>query len=200
MINLETFKSAILSGIAVGIAGFGFLATQDIVGSVLFAFALLTVVAYKLKLYTGTAGFIKRDELPYLMFVLVGNWVGCFLMAMLTHCSPMDLQSSAQVILQSRLDIGPLRGGLLAIGCGFIMTTAVTFARKGNMLPLLIGVPLFIKCGFPHCAADAFFYMSAPFAYLGEYWTEILPFYASIVVGNFVGCNLYRWVMGSNPE
>ena len=44
MINVENFKSAILSGVAVGIAGFGFLALRDIVGSVLFAFALLTVV------------------------------------------------------------------------------------------------------------------------------------------------------------
>lgn len=200
MINVENFKSAILSGVAVGIAGFGFLALRDIVGSVLFAFALLTVVGYKLKLYTGTAGFIKKNELPYLAFVLSGNLVGCFLMAMLTHCSAMDLQGSAQEILAGRLALGPLRGGLLAIGCGFIMTTAVTFARKGNMLPLLIGVPLFIQCGFPHCAADAFFYMSAPFDYLGQHWSEIVPFYLSIVVGNFVGCNLYRWVMGANPE
>ena len=53
-------KSSVISGICIGIAGIGFLATRDIVGSVLFAFALLTVVAYKLKLYTGTAGFIKK--------------------------------------------------------------------------------------------------------------------------------------------
>ncbi len=189
-----------MSGIAIGIAGIGFLATRDIVGSVLFSFALITVVSYKLKLYTGTAGFIKRNEVPYLLYVLAGNLVGCFIMALLARCSPLELQASAQNLLEGRLATGPLRGGLLAIGCGFIMTTAVTFARKGNNLPLLVGVPLFITCGFPHCAADAFFYMTAPFEFWGEHLGEILTFYVSIVLGNFVGCNAYRWVMGSNPE
>lgn len=197
---MNTLKSSIMSGIAIGTAGIGFLATRDIVGSVLFAFALITVVSYKLKLYTGTAGFIKRNEVPYLLFVLAGNLVGCFIMAMLTRCSPLELQASAQNLLEGRLAVGPLRGGLLAIGCGFIMTTAVTFARKGNNLPLLFGVPLFITCGFPHCAADAFFYMTAPLSFWSAHLGEILIFYVSIVIGNFVGCNAYRWVMGSNPE
>lgn len=197
---MNTLKSSIMSGIAIGTAGIGFLATRDIVGSVLFAFALITVVSYKLKLYTGTAGFIKRNEVPYLLHVLAGNLVGCFIMAMLTRCSPLELQASAQNLLEGRLAVGPLRGGLLAIGCGFIMTTAVTFARKGNNLPLLFGVPLFITCGFPHCAADAFFYMTAPLSFWSAHLGEILIFYVSIVIGNFVGCNAYRWVMGSNPE
>ena len=197
---MNTQKSSIMSGIAIGTAGIGFLATRDIVGSVLFAFALITVVSYKLKLYTGTAGFIKRNEVPYLLYVLAGNLVGCFIMAMLTRCSPLELQASAQNLLEGRLAVGPLRGGLLAIGCGFIMTTAVTFARKGNNLPLLFGVPLFITCGFPHCAADAFFYMTAPLSFWSAHLGEILIFYVSIVIGNFVGCNAYRWVMGSNPE
>ena len=197
---MNTLKSSIMSGIAIGTAGIGFLATRDIVGSVLFAFALITVVSYKLKLYTGTAGFIKRNEVPYLLYVLAGNLVGCIIMAMLTRCSPLELQASAQNLLEGRLAVGPLRGGLLAIGCGFIMTTAVTFARKGNNLPLLFGVPLFITCGFPHCAADAFFYMTAPLSFWSAHLGEILIFYVSIVIGNFVGCNAYRWVMGSNPE
>ena len=197
---MNTLKSSIMSGIAIGTAGIGFLATRDIVGSVLFAFALITVVSYKLKLYTGTAGFIKRNEVPYLLYVLAGNLLGCFIMAMLTRCSPLELQASAQNLLEGRLAVGPLRGGLLAIGCGFIMTTAVTFARKGNNLPLLFGVPLFITCGFPHCAADAFFYMTAPLSFWSTHLGEILIFYVSIVIGNFVGCNAYRWVMGSNPE
>lgn len=197
---MNTLKSSIMSGIAIGTAGIGFLATRDIVGSVLFAFALITVVSYKLKLYTGTAGFIKRNEVPYLLYVLAGNLVGCFIMAMLTRCSPLELQASAQNLLEGRLAVGPLRGGLLAIGCGFIMTTAVTFARKGNNLPLLFGVPLFITCGFPHCAADAFFYMTAPLSFWSAHLGEILIFYVSIVIGNFVGCNAYRWVMGGNPE
>ena len=100
---VNTLKSAIISGICIGVAGIGFLATRDIIGSVLFAFALLTVVAYKLKLYTGTAGFIKKGELPFLLLVFAGNVTGCLLMSLLARLSPMPLQESAQGILEGRL-------------------------------------------------------------------------------------------------
>ena len=77
------------------------------------------------------------------------------------------------------------------------MTTSVTFAREKNYLPLLFGVPLFIICGFTHCVADAFYYLSVPAAFLKVHWLEILGVYGSIVIGNFIGCNLYRLVSGT---
>lgn len=198
---VHIFKSSVMSGIAIGIAGFGFLATPDIIGQILFTFALITVVNYKLFLYTGTAGFIVKNEILPLALVLFGNIIGCFLMALMVRLSNMPLQETAQGILETkRLVLGPLRGGLLAIACGFIMTTAVTFARKRNNLPMLFGVPLFITCGFPHCVADAFFYLCVPFEFWSQHWAAILIFYVSIVLGNFVGCNLYRWVMGTQKK
>lgn len=210
MNKLSVIKSSIFSGICVGIAGFGYLAgrnngmgyesVREIFGSILFAFALLGVVNYKLLLYTGTAGFIHRKELGKLALILLGNILGCALIASLARCSAMPMQESAQQLLESRLELGAFRGGMLSIGCGFIMTTAVTFARKGNNLPLIFGVPLFILCGFPHCIADAFYYLTAPLAYWQQNWCGILIFYISIVLGNFVGCNLYRGVMGDNPK
>ena len=75
------------------------------------------------------------------------------------------------------------------------MTTTVRFARKGHFLPLLFGVPLFIVCGFPHCMADAFIYMTAPASFLIDNVWAILPMYICIVIGNFIGCNLYRIVL-----
>ena len=196
---VNVLKSSVVAGICIGIAGIGFLATRDIIGSVLFAFALLSVVAYKLYLYTGTAGFIKKGELPLLLLVFAGNIAGCLLMSLLARLSPMPLQESAQNILEGRLAMGPLHGGLLSIACGFIMTTAETFARKGNNFPLLFGVPLFITCGYPHCMADAFFYLCVPLDFWMANLGSILGFYVSIVLGNFIGCNFYRMVMGSNP-
>lgn len=193
--NLQIIKSAFLAGVCIGIAGFGYLAEKSIIGAVLFAFGLLTVVHYALKLYTGTAGFIKKGEVGTLFLILFCNIIGCLAVSMLVRCSPMPLQDTAQSILEGRLAMGPLRGGVLAIGCGFIMTTAVTFARKGQNLPLLFGVPLFIMCGFPHCVADAFYYLCVPVDFLFANIADILVFYVSIVIGNFIGCNLYRGVM-----
>lgn len=203
---MNTFRSAILSGICIGIAGWGYLATMNIIGAVLFCFGLLAVINYRLTLYTGTAGFVKfhnsnrklsiGPSVGYLLFVLLGNIVGCFLVALLARLSPIDLSASAQSILEGRLSVGPLRCGLLAIGCGFIMTTIVTFARQDKLLPLLFGIPLFIICGFPHCVADAFYYLVVPLEYTKHHWMEIAILYPCLVVGNFIGCNIYRRMMG----
>ena len=183
-------KSSILAGICIGIAGFGFLALGGIAGAVLFAFGLITVVCYKLKLYTGTAGFIVKGEAGKLLIILLGNIVGCLMVALLARVSPMDLQGAAQKILAGRLSIGPVRAGLLAIGCGFLMTTAVTFARRGQWLPLLFAVPMFILCGFPHCIADAFYYLTVPFSFIMENFWSVLLLYVCLVIGNFIGCGL----------
>ena len=209
-LSANTFRSSILSGIAVGLAGWGYLACRskglEVLGAILFSFGLLTVVNYKLKLYTGTAGFVtlckKGDpDRPFkaiveLMFILSGNITGCMLVALLLRCSPMHLGwEQALPILQSRLALGPLKAGTLAIGCGFIMTTVVTFAREGKPLALLFGVPLFIYCGFPHCLADAFYYMAAPFrTYTSQHIVDIMLLYPCLVIGNFIGCNLYRFL------
>ena len=74
------------------------------------------------------------------------------------------------------------------------MTTAVTFARRGQWLPLLFCVPMFIFCGFPHCVADAFYYLTCSLSFWGEHLWSILLLYLCIVIGNFVGCNLYRLI------
>lgn len=190
--------SAIMAGICIGIAGFGYLAVGVIVGAVTFAFGLLAVVHYRLKLYTGTAGFFAKGELLQLCTILAMNIVGCLLVALMARMSPMPLQDAAQHILEGRLNAGIVQSGVLAIGCGFIMTTAVKWGREGKFLPLLFGVPLFIICGFPHCVADAFYYLCVPVEYLTANAGQVLILYASIVLGNFIGCNLYRLLLGTN--
>ena len=157
-----------------------------------------------MKLYTGTAGFValRYDDgksrwlkaIGELLFILAGNITGCLLVSLLTRLSPLELGDAAQKILAGRLAIGPLRAGLLAIGCGFIMTTVVTFAREGKPLALLFGVPLFINCGFPHCLADAFYYLTVPVSYTGAHLAELAVLYPCLVIGNFIGCNLYRFL------
>ena len=191
-------RSAIMAGICIGIAGFGYLAVGGIVGAVTFAFGLLAVVHYRLKLYTGTAGFFAKGELLQLCTILLMNIVGCLLVALMARMSPMPLQQTAQHILEGRLNAGIVQSGVLAIGCGFIMTTAVKWGREGKFLPLLFGVPLFIICGFPHCVADAFYYLCVPVEYLTANAGQVLLLYASIVLGNFIGCNLYRLLLGTN--
>lgn len=199
---IKLFRSSIFAGIAIGTAGFGFLASGvqaeaygSLVGAVLFSFGLLTVVGYRLKLYTGTAGFIMKNEVGSLFMILLGNIAGCFIASLLARVTPLEIQDAAQRILELRLRTGALRCGLLGIGCGFIMTTAVQFARQKQYLPLLFGVPLFIICGFTHCVADAFYYLCVPLAFWKAHALQIITVYICIVLGNLIGCNLYRIVL-----
>lgn len=202
---IKTLRSSIFAGIAIGTAGFGFLASGvqsevygSLVGAVLFSFGLLTVVGYGLRLYTGTAGFIKKNEVGTLFLILLGNIIGCFIASLLARVTPMAIQEAAQKILELRLRTGAIRCGLLGIGCGFIMTTAVQFARQKQYLPLLFGVPLFIVCGFTHCVADAFYYLCVPLDFWMANALQILTVYVSIVIGNLIGCNLYRIVLAKD--
>ncbi|MBR1809254.1 MAG: formate/nitrite transporter family protein [Paludibacteraceae bacterium] len=195
MKTLDIFRSAVFAGVCIGVAGFGFLVNPNI-GMFLFIFGLATVVQYKLKLFTGTAGWVEnKKDFADLMIILSGNIVGCLLVALLARCSDMDLTSAAENILNRRISNGWWQCGLLSIGCGFLMTTAVNFARKskefGDWVPLLLAVPLFIHCGFPHCIADTFYYMTcSPHAVFSQPTFPLL--YISIIAGNFIGCNLYK--------
>ncbi len=198
----KLLRSSIFAGIAIGTAGFGFLAScvlsdtyGPLAGAVLFSFGLLAVLGYRLKLYTGTAGFITKNETGQLFLILLGNILGCLCVSLLARVSPMAIQEAAQNILELRMKTGPLRCGLLGIGCGFIMTTCVEFGCRKQYLPLLLGVPLFIVCGFTHCVADAFYYLCVPLAFLKAHALQILAVYVCIVLGNLIGCNLYRLVL-----
>ena len=196
---VEILPPAILAGICISIGCVVNLRVGGVAGAVLFAFGLTTVVYYGLKLYTGTAGFIRRQgDWTMLFLVLLGNIVGCLLMAWLIGYAQPDCIEPASKILAGRLAKGPLSCFLLAIGCGFIMTTAVEFARKGKMLPLLLGVPVFILCGFAQSIADAFYFLVSPSQVLLQ--TDVLIVYLSEVLGNFVGCNLYRWTLYFSPR
>ena len=189
----KTFPLAILAGLCISIGCVVNLRVGGVAGAVLFAFGLTTVVYYGLKLYTGTAGFIRaHGDWAMLATVLLGNIVGCLLTALCLRYAQPDIIEPASKILDGRLAKGALPCGILAVGCGFIMTTAVEFARKGKMLPLLLGVPVFILCGFTHSIADAFYFLACPADQLLAW--PVLLVYVAEVLGNFVGCNLYRWV------
>lgn len=185
----KTLSSSILAGICIAFGGIAFLKVGGLAGAVLFTFGLLTVVHYRLKLFTGTAGFFEnKKDLYNLFLILFGNIVGTSIVALLVNISMPTLVPVASEILANRMENTIPSTIILGAGCGFVMTTAVTFGREDKFLPLLFGVPLFIMCGFLHSIADAFYYAVA----YASLTIKVIPIYISIVFGNFIGCNLYR--------
>ena len=130
--EIAILRSAIIAGICISIGCVVNLRVGGVAGAVLFAFGLLAVVHYKLKLYTGTAGFIRaKGDWTMITVVLLGNIIGCALTALAYAYAQPDILPPDFAIVQSRLAKGPFACFLLAIGCGFIMTTAVQFGREG---------------------------------------------------------------------
>lgn len=190
--DFNVFIRSILAGICIGLGGAIFIKLGGVIGACMFAFGLLTIVHFKLPLYTGTAGFIqlnKFKEYKKMFIILFGNIIGCILL------SCMNIKGiDGTAIIQSRIDTSYLQCLFNAIGCGLIMTLIVKGGRDKNLLLILFGIPLFILLGFYHSIADAFYIMVSPIElrnlFFGRYWT--------IVLGNFIGCNIPRLLKYEN--
>jgi formate/nitrite transporter FocA (FNT family) len=192
--SLNLFFSAIMAGICISIGCIVNLQVGGIAGAVLFTFGLITVVHYRYALYTGTAGFVNSFNSLYDLFfiILFGNIAGCFITAIglnVTDCMP-ELHDKVIPIAENRANQNIWSALLRAIFCGFLMTTAVKFAREDRWLPLLFAVPLFILAGFYHSIADTFYMMiNTKVENFQIQWNWMIA-----IAGNFVGCNLYRIV------
>lgn len=191
----------LLAGICISLGGTINLKVGGVAGAVLFAFGLIAVITMGLNLFTGKARFVwgraragQYEEGGYVWLgaILLLNVAACLAMGQLMSTSA--LQEEAVRIMNIRLGADPLKNCVLAIGCGIIMTLAVKYGAEGKWLPLLFGIPAFIICGLPHCIADAFYIGSLPADYLRDHAAGLGVFYPAIVLGNFLGCNVYRLV------
>ena len=118
--GIAILRSALLAGLCISIGCVVNLRVGGVAGAVLFAFGLLAVVHYKLKLYTGTAGFIRyKGDWTMLCLVLLGNIIACGLTSLACSYVQPDILPPDLAIVQSRLAKGPFACLLLAIGCGF---------------------------------------------------------------------------------
>lgn len=187
--NINLFISSILAGVCISIGCIvNIMSGGGVAGAILFTFGLITVVHYKYSLYTGTAGFVSsfNDIIKLFIVTLLGNILGCILTSYLGLYAIPGLSSGVDGIVVGRLDFNALQAFIRAIFCGFLMTTAVKFARENRWLPLLFAVPVFILAGFYHSIADTFYFFSCSYA-LNLKWHYLME-----IIGNFLGCNLYR--------
>ena len=191
--NLNVFIRSILAGICIGLGSAIFVKLSGFIGAFMFAFGLLSVVHFKLPLYTGTAGFIelnKWQEYKKMVIILLGNILGCFILAQLLDHS----QYIGDSIIQERINRGYVRCLLNGVWCGFVMTLIVQGGRDKNLLLILFGIPLFILLGFYHSIADAFYASISSLETNKQY----VLYYIIIVLGNFIGCNIPRLLKYKN--
>lgn len=188
-------KNSILAGIFIGIAGLAYLTIGGMIGAIAFSLGLVLVCYLDLPLFTGKAGSIDNIGELFLE-ILAGNFVGCLLVSLCIYAGDLKVESLMSILSNraSSTDVSTIFRGVM---CGIVMDNIVeAYKRKSNPLPLLIGVPVFIMCGFYHCIADCFYYTLGFCSGLGlidspYIWILVKAWILSIV-GNFIGCNIRR--------
>ncbi|MCC8071234.1 MAG: formate/nitrite transporter family protein [Bacteroidales bacterium] len=189
--SLRNLLSPVMAGVAISLGAVVYLRVGGPVGACLFSVGLLSVVHFQFKLYTGRIWRTRQwADLPELGGVLLGNLVGCLIAALLFNPDPAVAEGCSRIVM-ARGEAGFWRCLVNGIGCGWIMTLAVTMWSRSPWA-LLIGIPAFILGGFTHSIADGFYYLAAwPVvsvdAFLG---------WVATAIGNFLGGTAY--ILGSS--
>ena len=196
LINLT--KRSLCAGLMIGCGAFAYTMTGGVVGAFLFAFGLFGVLYGNWALYTGYAdSFAWRDRKDWgrLLYILAGNWAGVMAMTLLVAVSSEATIAQANdvvsKIVADRTSSEWWSVLIRAIGTGFIMEIAVRYGREKQWMTVLLGVPVFIFCGLPHCVADIFYYGVDFVTAEGNATAYIIP-WISAIAGNLIGCNIPR--------
>ena len=179
---LKCLVRAILAGMMIGIGGCVYLGCEvKWVGAILFAVGLFTIFSFRLDLYTGKVGYIfdnDRSYVPYLLVVILGNFIGCLILGLMM---PLD---AAVNLANAKLDnyefLPVLFKGVL---CGMLMFIAADcYKNTKSFIATFVCVPVFILAGFEHSIADMFYFCSA-----GVFSVESLVFIITVLIGNAIG-------------
>ena len=182
----KTLLNSILSGILISLGSYAFSVVGGIIGAILFSFGLLSIIYFGIPLYTGAVGNVglNKQSLIDIIIVLLGNLIGCLLISFLYQGNIESLSSSVDIKMSQDF-FTVLSKGIL---CGVIIDCAVFLSKKKeSMLPVLIGVPLFIMSGFLHSIAEPFYLMASK-----TFTIEALGYWSIVLLGNTIGCNLRR--------
>lgn len=175
---MKTFINSIWGGIMISIGAAVYLnCPNKMVGAFLFSIGLITIMIFKFKLYTGEIGCVRKpNEIPYILTILIGNFIGCLSILM------MPTNNVEQIISDKLTCYLPYVFGKSII-CGVIIYICVaTYRTTQNWYITLIGVPTFILCGAEHSIADLCFIFAAR-----EFTLNALIFIIVVVIGNAIG-------------
>ena len=169
---IKDFCLAILAGVMIGIGGVVFLSIENpVIGSVLFATGLLTILAFKLNLFTGKAPYMCQNNLKYCGFVglvWLGNFIGTGLTALLIRSTKIydKIITRCAAIAVAKVEDTLISLFILGVLCGILMYIAVDTYNKQSQdknfsatVLTIFCVSVFILSGFEHSVADMFYFM-----------------------------------------
>lgn len=185
----KEFISGVLAGVLIAVGGTVYLSCPDrIVGSFLFSIALLCICLENFFLYTGKICYLpenaNKSYARVLLFCFFGNLVSAVSCATLLKWTHISLNKAANLMCIDKLNKSIGQTLLDAFFCGILIYLAVNiYKNKRSLVGILIGIPVFILCGFEHCIVDIF-YFSLSDSYISSH---SFGFLFIAVAGNSLG-------------
>lgn len=206
MQKIKTIISATAGGMLIALGAMTFLSAESrVIGALFFVIGLFTICTQGYFLYTGRICYVWENDRNYLIDTLLiwfGNFAGCFIAAKLILLTRFGgaITERAAVLAEMKLGDNLLSIFILAVFCNICIYIAVEGFNKnphelGKYLALIIGVMVFILCGFEHCIANMFYISAA-----GMWSGKALVFILINTLGNTVGgwlLPMAKKVMGS---
>ena len=188
------FLKSILAGVCISMGCICYLSVENrIIGAFLFSVGLISILNYKLVLFTGRIGLSKTiKDIIRNLFYFVGNAIGCMITYLLSSHTILkyDVSSKLQNIVADKITTNILDLFILGIFCGILMYFA-TKTYKNNVLPMLC-VVVFILIGAEHSVADSFYMLASND--ITRYFGVIIP----VILGNSIGAIVVDRIIEEN--
>ena len=206
---LNTIRSSFAAGIAIALGGSACISTEDrLAGAIFFAFGLLTILLFRLKLFTGVIGDWPQEQSDLeLLIIFIGNAIGTAFAAVLLQCTPLPDHAASFIAnkfpLIESIFVNPIRSVVLGFFCGIFVFLAVETWRKDSLHPVIkmvvvfLSVSSFILSGFEHCIADMFFLFLAASSHSCALGHTVV-FILLVTLGNALGAITIRRLFNRN--
>lgn len=180
-----------LAGVAIGLGCMAYVSVDNkYIGALLFSIGLLTICARKWELFTGKlCGDFEYDDI---LLTWIFNALGIITVALMYMIVGTNIDSCRSIISHkaSNPPGNIFVSGMLCELCIYIAVVGYRTISSdiAKVLSLVLGVMVFILCGFEHCIADIFY------ACYGGYNGLLLVLFATC--GNIFGACLFKLLDG----
>lgn len=199
--------SSIMAGAYISLGAMVYLMIPNqIVASLFFATGIFLVFNFKNMLFTRVCPLwiATGDYGPIdLVYAWVGNGIGAFLVALLSHFSRFEGKITERLIpiCESKIADSPLSLFIMGIFCAVFVSYAVLTGRKhptgsfAQIFYVWLFITAFVFCGFDHIVANMY-YLSAYSLATGFDAAGVAKVFLCVTLGNIAGGVLIGYIDG----
>lgn len=203
---MKDFLKAINAGLLIGLSYMfstilqdsvnSFLKNNVILGGLVFSFGLICILLMDLKLFTGIVGYGKIKDIPNMLKVFIGNFIGAAVIGYVfgkTNYLPIAWGGGGIV---AKNEIFPLF--LKAIFCGIIIYLCVESYRRNKKWIWItpVALTLMITTGLYHSIVAAIDFFPYLLSIKGKYFFPWFGSYLLCFLGNIIGGRLGKIMIG----